>query len=185
MARPGWLNTPTTDRQARALIAAAEAAGFERERGLIFWEYDQSLYADAARARAFLEAKNPDALRDCASAPDPIPPWVAVRRIVDERGGINDEQVMRLIDAAGERDVELPEPDLPFREWHKRWDRAQHVIAALWEHEPQTLRDLLGDRAIIAPLPESAITRCPSCCDDGWVSHPYAGPLPSEACERR
>src|SRR3954451_11735860 len=111
MARPGWPNTPT-DRHARALIVAAEAAGFERERGLIFWEYDQALHADAARARAFLEANNPEALLACATAPDPIPPWVAVRRIVDERGGINGEQVMGLIDAALERDLELPESDL-------------------------------------------------------------------------
>ena len=185
MAQPGWPNTPTTDRQARALIVAAEAAGFEREPCLLFWEYDQSLRADAARARAFLEADDPEALRACASAPDPIPPCVAVRRIVDERGGITGDQVMGLIDAALERGFELPEADLPFHEWHVRWDRAEHAIAALWEHDPQTLRDLLGDRATIAPLPESAITRCPSCCDDGWVPHPYAGPLPNEAREQR
>src|SRR4051794_35222778 len=122
MARPGWPNTPTTDRQARALIVAAEAAGFWPEGGLLFWADDQPLLADAARVGAFLEANNREALRACASAPDPIPPWVAVRRIVDERGGISGEQVMRLIDAALERAFELPESDLPFHEWHIRWD---------------------------------------------------------------
>lgn len=184
MAQPTRPSPALTDRQARALLVAAEAAGFEREQGLIFWEYDESLHADAGRARAFLAANDPDALRASASAPDPIPPRVAVRRIVDERGGIDDSQVTKLIDTALERGFALPESDLPLHELHSRWDRAEHAIAALWEHDPQTLRALLEDQATIAPLPESAITRCPSCCDDGWVPHPYAGPLPKEPSEQ-
>jgi hypothetical protein len=178
MARPP---TPiATDREARILIVAGEAAGFQRQTGLIFWEYDETLHADAARARAFLESKDPQALRNCASASDPIPGWAAVKRIVDERGGINCEQVERLIEAALERGFDLPESDLPLLEMHKRWDQAEHAIAILWEHDPQVLPDLLGEHGTIAPLPESAMTRCPSCCEDGWVPHPYAGPLSSD-----
>jgi hypothetical protein len=106
-----------TDRQARALIVAAEAAGFRREAQLIFWQYDESLL--------------------------------------------------------------VPEPDLPLTEWHTTWERARRAIAALWEHDPQALPELLGDQGRIAPLPESAVTRCPSCCDDGWVTHPSPA-----GCER-
>jgi hypothetical protein len=179
MARPAR-PTIATDLEARALIVAAEAAGFQRESGLIFWEYDQSLHADAARARAFLKSNNPEALRNCASASDPIPAWVAVRRIVDERGGIDGEHVMRLIKAALERGFDLPEADLPLLDGQKRWDQAEHAIAALWQHDPQALPDILGHQGTIAPLPESAITRCPSCCDDGWVPHPHAGSLASD-----
>jgi hypothetical protein len=172
--------TIASDREARALIVAAEAAGFRRERGLPFWEYDESLHVDAACARAFLESNDPQAVGRCASAPDPIPAWLAVRRIVDERGGINCEQVTGLIEAASERGFDLPKSDLPLLEANIRWEQAEHAIAALWDHDPQALSDILGDQGTIAPLPESAITRCPSCCDDGWVPHPHAGRLPSD-----
>jgi hypothetical protein len=184
MAQPAQ-PTIATDREARVLIVAAEAAGFQRDAGLIFWEYDESLHADAARARAFLESNDPEALRSCASASDPIPAWAAVRRIVDERGGIDGAQVMRLIEAAVERGIDLPAADLPLPEWQRRRDQAEHAIAALWEHDPQAVPDILGDQGTIAPLPESAITRCPSCCDDGWVPHPHAGPLPSDERDQR
>jgi hypothetical protein len=172
-----------TDRQARALIVAAEAIGLLREPYLLFWQYDESLRADADRARAFLETNHPDVLRSCLSAPDPIPAWVAARRIVEERGGLNNEQITALIDAALERGLDLPQPDLPMLEWEARWERARHAVAALWECDPQLVSQVLGDQGRIAPLPESAVTRCPSCCDNGWVPHPYAGSLPTSEPE--
>jgi hypothetical protein len=166
-----------TDRQARVLIVAAEEAGFRREAHLIFWQYDESLQADAGRAREFLAANQSGALSDCASAPDPIPAWMAVKRIADERRHLNYEDVGALVDAALERGLDVPEPDLPLSEWHTKWERARLAIALLWEHDPQALPEILGDQGRIAPLPESAVTRCPSCCEEGWVTHPYAGRL--------
>lgn len=169
-----------TDRQARAVIAAAEQKGFEREPDRIFWSYDKTLHCDARAALRFLERDHRELIPEALEAADPIPAWAAVERIANDGRGLSSTSIQALIDAAVKRGLmvfELPGPD-PVGSL--RWHEALRAIGMLWDHDPEALGAILGDQARIAMLPETAIARCPSCCDGGWVPHRFAGELPPE-----
>jgi len=169
-----------TDRQARALIAAAEPHGFEREPHLIWWRYDETLHTDAEAAFKFLEVRHPEETQDALTAPDPMPTWVAVERITNERGGLNFAQARPLIDAAVARGLMTWAPRDSGRFDSGEWPAAGQAIALLWESDPASLKEVLGNHVRIALLPETAMYPCPSVCDHGWVRHKFAGELPSE-----
>jgi hypothetical protein len=162
--RPGF-----TNRQARAVIVAAEALGFEREPDLYARHYDHLLHEDAQRAAAFLEGRDPTALEAALCARDPVPTWVAVDRIMNECGvSLADCEV--LIEKAASHGFVTPESDMPLTELMKEFDRARAALTFLWDRDAEAASELLGSAGVIAPLPESAIDRV--------VRHRYGGPLP-------
>jgi hypothetical protein len=164
-----------THREARAVLAEAEIHGFTRESGLIFWCYDARLHEDARRAVEHLRAIDGSPLEAALKAPDPVPGWVAAERITYH--GVQQDKIDAVIAAAIKRGFEPTTADLPLL---CHWDDMKLAIAYLWQHDPDVVDDIFGDHAVIAPLPASAITRCPSCCDDGWIPHPYAGEVSAE-----
>lgn len=171
-----------TDRQARAVIAAAEALGFAREPYLLWWRYDKTLHDDAANALAFLRDRHPELVDGALTAADPLPVWVAVDRIMDERGGLHLGQADEVIEAAVEaglmdRPVEHPP-------WIcGEWDTARVAVELLWQHDPGRLEGILGHHVQLAMSPETAMYPCPSVCERGWVTYKYAGELPAERPE--
>ncbi len=155
-----------TDRQARAVIVAAEALGFERDPDLYAKQYDHSLHADAERAAAFLEARNSTALEAALCAPDPVPTSVAVDRIMNE-GGVTLTDCDVLIEEAARQGFVPPESDLPLTEFTRQFDRAEAALNFLWDRDSDAAANMLGSAGAIAPLPEGAIDRV--------VHHKYAG----------
>src|SRR4051794_9166255 len=107
------LPSELSDRQARALIAAAEVQGFEREPHRIWWSYDDTLHSDAQAAVRFLNEHGPELIPDGPLAADPMPAWVAVERIANERCGVNGVEIRPLIDAAVHRGLMDFEPVEP------------------------------------------------------------------------
>ena len=169
--------TEFTDRSARCLIVAAGARGFEREPELYASNYDHALREDAQAAAAFLRRAGPEAIEAALAAPDPLPTWAAVDRLMDE-GGVSLAEVREIVEAAESLGYEAPEPDpmtrlLLSREWARRADSA-----SLWDDHFDLLERILGEAARLAPLPESAIERIDS------VLARYAGPLPEKPDDR-
>lgn len=148
-----------TDRQARAIIVAAEANGFEREPDLYVRWYDAQLHADAVAALQFLEARDEHALADALVAEDPIAPESAAARIV-HGGKINFAQMRDVVDLAISRGLEVHRPDLPLMQWQIEADRAQAAVAYLWENDPGELGRLIGEAALVAPIPDTARWPC-------------------------
>ena len=169
-----------TDRQARALIAAAEQRGFEREPHLIWWRYDEALHVDAEAALQFLQERDPEAIPGALTAADPLPAWVAVERIANERCGINFSHTRPLIESAVKRGLMDWESRDEGRFSSREWGAALKAIGLLWDNDPEALREILGDHVTVALLPETAVSPCPSVCDHGWVRHKFAGELPLE-----
>lgn len=166
-----------TDRQARAIIVAAEAQGFEREPELLARWYDHALHEDATEAAGHLEAVGPEHLSAALVAPDPVPAWAGAWRVMEE-GRVNMDEAGRFVELAGRHGFEPPEDDLPLMDSAIAWGRGRAALAFLWEHHPEDLAQF-DDRVWIAPLPETANESCRHCFH-GMVSHPFAGELPSE-----
>lgn len=162
-----------TDRQARAVIVSAERHGFDREPGLIHWYYDDRVHADAQDAARYLAVHAPADLAVAMTAPEPIPTWLAVERITNQGCRMTGADVEPLILAAVERGLMEPQPISPLRDW----TRAQFAVGLLWEHAPERLAEILDDRARLATIPDTAVARCPSCCDGGWVTYRFAGEM--------
>ena len=72
-----------SDRQARAVIIAAERLAFEREPDLYDCWYDQSLHDDALEAADYLRARDRDALREALVAEETLPADHAAGRITE------------------------------------------------------------------------------------------------------
>lgn len=169
-----------SDRQARALIAAAEQHGFKREAGCIWWRYDEMLHTDAGAARSYLQRLRPELIAEALDAPESLPSWVAVERIANERRGLTEGQMKMLIDAAVASGLMSADDDSDFF-LGGRWHSALEAIGLLWSHDPDALTVVLGDRARLALLPEdAAVAPCPSACENGWIEHRFAGELPDE-----
>lgn len=151
-----------TDRQARNLILVAEEHGFRRCPELHPRAYDAELHVDAAAARAFLERHHPTALADALLRPDPIGPEEAAERIL-ESGTVSLADVESVIAAAEARGFVAPTNDLPLLAIVIRFDQGKAAVAFLWETEPATLGELLGDRTLLAPTPADAWIPCSSC----------------------
>lgn len=146
---------PLSDRQARAVIVAAEAMGFEREPDLYEAWYDVELHEDARAAAAFLRERDADALRKALEADDPISADCAARRITNT-GRFTLWHAERAIELASERGFTPPPPDLPPMPSFETWDHARAALTFLWEHHPSLLSERLGDAVRIAPLPPTA-----------------------------
>ena len=101
-----------TDRQARAVIVAAEALGFEREPDLYEAWYDLDLHEDARCAVAHLRARDPDALRTALVADDPLTAEFAASRIAST-ARFTMADALLVIELASERGFIPPPPDLP------------------------------------------------------------------------
>ena len=169
-----------SDRQARAVIAAAEAGGFEREPHLLWWRYDEALYDDASAALGFLRQQHPEQVDEALAADDPLPVWVAVERIMDERGGINLEQVRLLIEAAVGSGLMNFEPDGSSPWAAEEWQAARGAVELLWQNDFDLLKMILGDHVTLAMVPDSAVHPCPAVCEGGWIRYRFAGDLPVE-----
>jgi len=150
-----------TDRQARAVIIAAERLGFEREPDLYECWYDHALHDDAREAADYLRARDRDALREALVAEETIPADVAARRIT-ESGRFTFADADLVIRAAAELDFTPPSTDLPLLPWQLTWENAGAAVAFLWEQHPSRLAELLGELVRLAPLPPSA--RHPGWC---------------------
>lgn len=148
-----------TDRQARAIIVAAEANGFEREPDHYVRWYDAQLHADAGAALRFLETRDEYALADALVAEDPVAPESAAARIV-HGGKINFAQMGEVVDLAISRGLEIQHPGLPLMQWQIEADRAEAAVAYLWGNDPGELKQLIGEAALIAPIPETARWPC-------------------------
>jgi hypothetical protein len=146
---------PLSDRQARAVIIAAEALGFEREPDLYEAWYDVELHEDARAAAAFLRARDADVLREALEADDPISADSAARRITNT-GRFTFWHAERAIELASEHGFTPPATDLPRMPSCEAWDQARAAIAFLWDRHPALLSERLGDAVRIAPLPPSA-----------------------------
>jgi len=152
-------NPELSDRQARAVILAAEARGFEREPDLYPAMYDHDLHDDAQFAVTFLQALDPSGLAAALSADEPIPAPCAAWRITESgRFSLADADVV--LDAAAAVGFTPPAPELPLLPMSLRWDQARAAVAYLWEHHPDRLREGVGETARIAPLPETARIAC-------------------------
>lgn len=162
-----------TDRQARAVIVSAERHGFEREPGLIHWHYNDLLHVDAQDAARYLAVHAPVDLEATLTAPEPIPTWLAVERITNEGCRTTGADVEPLIAAAVELSLMEPQLISPLRDWA----RAQIAVGLLWEHAPEKIAEILGERARLATIPDTAVARCPGCCDGGWVTYKFAGEM--------
>lgn len=122
-----------TDRQARAVILAAEAAGFEREDDLYEVWYDRALHDDARYAAEYLAERDLDALRAAMVADEPIPASVAAERITNS-GRFTTADVELVIEVAAECGFTPPESDMPLLPVVLRYNQAQDAVAYLWEH---------------------------------------------------
>lgn len=172
---PGGVDAETpsefTSRQARAVIVGAEAVGFEREPDLFARAYDHSLHEDAHYAASYLRARGGEALEVALSAPDPVPTWVAVDRVMNE-GMFSLAEVRVCIEAAADRGYVAPEPEVPCGGYMDEFGRGRAALTFLWDTIPDEIPELLGDAVLIAPLPPGAVSHC--------VVHKYAGTLPEE-----
>ena len=142
-----------SDRQARALIVAAEARGFEREPDLPERVRDADLHFDAVAALEYLFVRDPAAIVACSTAPDPISPDIGARRIVNGRVTAADAQV--LIDAARARGCSPTGSDLPLTEYGQLFAKAEEAVAFFWAEDPDELVRMLGDGCRLSPLPRS------------------------------
>jgi hypothetical protein len=149
---------PLSDRQARTVILAAEALGFQREPDLYAAWYDHDLHEDAAYAAKFLSARDPDALREALVADEPISADTAAERITDS-GRFNGADAAAVIAAATDLGFTPPPPLLGALEFQVQWDQARASVAFLWDHDPARLAEVIGEVARIAPLPETARIR--------------------------
>jgi hypothetical protein len=147
-------NEPLGDRQARNVILAAERHGFRREPDLHPRWYDALLHEDAEAARAFLTADQPILLAEALTHPETIPPREAAARIADGRASLADME--RIIEAAEGLGFSVPVIDLPLHDVVKRFEQGEAAIAFLWEARPETLNELLGELALLAPTPDDA-----------------------------
>jgi hypothetical protein len=150
--------SPLSDRQARAVIIAAERLGFEREPDLPDPWYDHALSQDAREAAACLRLRDPDVLREALVAEEPIPADSAADRIT-ESGRFTFAHADLVIRAATERGFTQPTTDLPVMPSTLTWDRARASVAFLWEQHPSHLAEVLGGLARLAPLPASGGVR--------------------------
>ena len=148
-----------TGRQARAIIVAAEACGFEREPGHYVRWYDAQLHADAADALRFLQDRDESALAAALVAEDPVDPDSAGARIV-HGGKINFAEMNDVTDVAIASGFVVSDPDLPLMQWQIEADRAQAAIAHLWDTPPDELKRVIGEAALLAPIPETARWPC-------------------------
>jgi hypothetical protein len=154
-----------SDRQARSIIVAAEAQGFEREPDRYILWYDAELHEDARAAAEFLESSSADALAAALEASDPIDPASAAARIV-HGGKINFAQMNDVTRVAVARGLVVSDTDLPLLRWQIEAERAQAAVAYLWEIDPDELKRVIGDAALLAPIPDTARWPCrchPSC----------------------
>jgi len=158
-----------SDRQARAVIIAAERLGFEREPDLFAPWYDHELHEDARNAADYLRLRRPDALDKALVAGESIPADRAAYRIT-ESGRFSFADAELVIRAADERGFTPPTPDLPLSPMTSTWDRARASVAFLWEEHPTILSDVIGELAQLAPLPAGA--QCPS---RSWASKHTTG----------
>lgn len=150
--------TTYTDRQARAIIVAAEEHGFEREPDLYVRWYDADLHADARYAAEFLDGRHPEELAKALVAPDPLAAEVAAERIAAK--GITLADARRLTEAASARGFVPPQDDPPLFEAMLEFEQAEAAIAFFWTTEPDELRRLIGDLVDLAPIPETARFPC-------------------------
>jgi len=147
-----------SDRQARAVIVAAQRRGFERDPDLYESWYDHFLHDDAREALDYLRARDRDALREALVAEETIPADRAACRIT-ESGRFSLADADLVIQAAAELDFTPPISDLPLLPWTVTWDQARAAVAFLWERHPSRLAELLGDLVRLAPLPPASRTR--------------------------
>jgi hypothetical protein len=147
-----------SDRQARAVILAAEALGFEREPDLPPNWYHHDLHDDARYAVDYLRARDGDALRAALVADEPIAPGDAARCIT-ETGHFSFGHVELVVEAATRLGFVPPTEELPLLDDTVKWNQGTAAVAFLWERDPAQLTDLLGDIAQIAPLPSTARVR--------------------------
>ena len=152
------MDAPLTDGQARAVILAAEVRGFEREPELYVRWYDAALFDDAAAALTYLRERHPDAVRDALVASDPLPREIAVARLAAK--GIPFSELDRVVEAAKARGFSPQHGDLPPHDWLARADEAEAAIAFLWEGRRDELFRILGNEALLAPIPETARWPC-------------------------
>jgi len=152
-----------SDRQARAVIIAAERLAFEREPDLYDCWYDQSLHDDALEAADYLRARDRDALREALVAEETLPADHAAGRIT-ESGRFTLADADLVIRATAELDFTPPSTDLPLLPWQMTWEHARAAVAFMWEQHPSRLAELLGDLVRLAPLPLEPATpgRCSS-----------------------
>jgi hypothetical protein len=141
-----------SDRQARALIVAAEARGFEREPDLPERVRDADLHFDAVAALEYLLCAIPRP-SPRSTGPDPISPDIGARRIVNGRVTAADAQV--LIDAARARGCSPTGSDLPLTEYGQLFAKAEEAVAFFWAEDPDELVRMLGDGCRLSPLPRS------------------------------
>lgn len=146
-----------SDRQARAVILAAEALGFEREPELAPAWYDHDLHDDARAAARHLQRHDPSKLAMALNAPEPISAQCAAWRITNAATGFSLADAPALIDAATDAGHPPPRPDLPLSPWMLQTDQARAAVAYFWEHDPDRLTELIGEAARLAPLPETAM----------------------------
>ena len=144
-----------SDRQARATILAAESLGFEREPDLYPAWYDHLLHEDAGDAAEYLRTRDPARLEAALASDEPIPAPCAALRIT-ESGHFSFADADTVLQAAVTLGFEPPQPDLPLRPDAVLWDQARAAVAHFWAQDPQRLDELLGERARIAPLPDTA-----------------------------
>jgi hypothetical protein len=144
-----------SDRQARAVIIAAERLGFEREPDLYVAWYHRELHDDAREAARYLGRIDPETLRDALVAAEPIPADIAAQHIT-ESAGFSFWHAEIVIAAATERGFNPPPGQPGMLEWMVTSDQARACVTFLWEHHPSHLSEILGDIARIAPLPDSA-----------------------------
>jgi hypothetical protein len=150
------IDSPTiSDRQARALIVAAEERGFEREPDLPERRYDATLREDAIAAMEHLFVHDAEALLAARSAPDPISPKAAARRIT--RGGrITAADAQVLLQASEDRGFVPSGPDLPLTYYGELFEKAEQAVAYFWAEDPDELVALVGQAVRLAPLHEFA-----------------------------
>lgn len=146
-----------TDRQARNLILAAEALGYEREPDLHPRFYDSELHEDARDAHRFLIDQDFDGIPAILARPEPIPAPEAAARIVDS-GPFSLALAEEVLAAAEGRGFVAPEDDLPLLPIVVRFDQAQAAVAFLWERDPGLLTRTVGEAVLLAPTPETART---------------------------
>ena len=147
-----------SDGQARAIIVAAEARGFEREPELYVRWYDAALFDDAAEALAYLNSRDPGAVAEALAAPDPLNRDVAAKRIASK--GIACSEMQKVVDAARAHGFSHRPSDLPLPDWIERADEAQAAVAFLWGTDRGELARILGEDLKLAPIPDTARWPC-------------------------
>jgi len=147
-----------TDRQARALIVAAEEGGFEREPDLHERQYDARLHEDALAAMEHLFVHDGEALLAARSAADPICAKTAARRIVNG-GRVTAADAHALLQAAHQRGFAPANPELPLGYYGELFEKAEQAVAFFWTEDPDALAELVGPGLRLAPIPETARSR--------------------------